>query len=100
MVHTERFFALLKRHNNPNDPNCMPLYAAFVIRQDIEPEYQVIHINFASVWFLLNAVRTIQTGWVVQLNGDAAFGFCRADIDMLALGFCSFGGSNNLMFFS
>jgi hypothetical protein len=32
----------------------MQLYAAFVIGQDIKPEYQVIHINFANVWFLLN----------------------------------------------
>ncbi len=55
---------------------------------DIKPEYQVIHINFASVWFLLNAVCAIETGWVVQLNGDATFGFCRADIDMIVLGFC------------
>ncbi len=67
---------------------------------DIKPEYQVIHINFASVWFLLNAVRAIKTGWVVQLNGDATFGFCHADIDMVALGFCSFGGSTNPVCFS
>ena len=47
-------------------------------------------------------VRAIETGWiqVVQLNGDATFGFCRADIDMIALGFCSFGGSNNPVCFS
>ena len=50
------FYAALKQHNDPNDPYCMPLYKAFVIRMDIKPDYQVIHINFASVWFLLNAV--------------------------------------------
>ena len=37
---------------------------------------------------------------IVQLNGDATFGFCRADIDMIALGFCSFSGSNNPVCFS
>ena len=52
------------------------------------------------VWFLLNAVCPIETGWVLQLNGDATFGLCRADIDMIALGFCSFGGSNNPVCFS
>ena len=36
----------------------------------------------------------------MQLNWDATFGFCRADIDMIALGFCSFGGTNNLVCFS
>ena len=45
-------------------------------------------------------LRAIETGWIVQLNGDAAFGFCRSDIDMIALGFCSFGGSNNPVCFS
>ncbi len=65
----------------------MPLYDAFVIGMDIKPEYQVIHINFANVWFLLNVVRAIETVWIVQLNGDATFGSCRADIDMIALRF-------------
>ncbi len=37
---------------------------------------------------------------VVQLNGDATFGFCRADIDMIALCFCPSGGSNNPVCFS
>ena len=72
----------------------------FVIGWDIKPERQVIQINFANAWFLLNAVRAIETGWTVQLNGDATFGFCRADIDMIALGFCSFGGANNPVCFS
>ncbi len=36
----------------------------------------------------------------MQLNWDATFGFCRADIDMIALSFCSFGGSNNPVCFS
>ncbi len=54
----------------------MPLYAAFVIGQDFKPEYQaeIIHVNFAKVWFLLNKVRVIETGWVVQLNGDIEYG--------------------------
>jgi hypothetical protein len=60
----------------------------------------LIHINFANIWFLLNAVCAIETGWIVQLNGDVTFGFCRANIDMITLGFCSFGGSNNLVCFS
>ena len=46
------------------------------------------------------SVCTIKTGWAVQLNGDATFGFCRTDIDVIALCCCSFGGSNNLICFS
>jgi hypothetical protein len=94
------FYAALARHNDPTDSFCMPLFSAFVIGSDIKAERQVIHINFSSVWLLLNAVRAIETGCVVQLNGDATFGFCRADIHMIALGFCSFGGANNPVFFS
>ncbi len=67
---------------------------------DIKPEYQAIHFNFANVWLLLKVIRAIETGWVVQLNGDAQFSFCSADIDMIALGFCSFGGSNNSVCYS
>ena len=55
----------------------------------LEDEAQVTHPG------LLNAVRADETGWTNQLNGDATFGFCRADIDMIALGSCSFGGANN-----
>ena len=94
------FFQALKRHNDPRDPYCLPMYTSFVIGWDIKPARQVIQINFSNAWFLLNAVRAVETGWIVQLNGDATFGFCRADIDMIALGFCSFGGANNPVCFS
>jgi hypothetical protein len=41
--------------------------------------------------FVLNAVRSIETGWGRgnQLNGDTTFGFCSANVDMMALGFNS-----------
>ena len=84
-------YAALQWHNDPSDPYCLPLFSAFVLGLDIKQERQLIHINFSNGWFLLNAIRTIKTGWAVQLNGDATFGFCDADIDMMALDFCSFG---------
>ena len=93
-------YKALHRHNDLHSKHCIPLYTAFVIGFDIKPERQLIQINFANIWFLLNAVRAIETGWIVQLNGDATFGFCRADIDMIALGFCSFGGANKPVCFS
>jgi hypothetical protein len=34
---------------------------------------------------------SLQTGWVTQLNGDATFGFYRAELDMIELGFNSLG---------
>jgi hypothetical protein len=89
------FYAAWESHNDPDNPYCMLLYAAFVIGFDIKTCRQVIHVNFANIWFVLNAVRAIE-GWVVQLNEDATFGFCSADFDMIALGLCSFGKSNNI----
>ena len=89
------FHAALKRHNDPDDEYCMPLFSAFVIGSDIKPERDAIHVNFSSAWFLANAIRALECGWVVQLNGDGTFGFCRADIDMLGLGFCSMGAANH-----
>ena len=37
----------------------------------------------------------VEVGWAVQLNGDATFGFCRAAVDMIGLGFCSMGCANH-----
>ena len=44
---------------------------------------------------LANAIRALECGWVVRLNGDGTFGLCRADVDMRGLGFCSTGGANH-----
>ena len=49
----------------------------------------------SSPWFLFVAIRALETGWVMQLNGDGTFGFCRAAVDMIGLGFCSMGGANH-----
>jgi hypothetical protein len=49
----------------------------------------MILFNLSSPHFVLNAVRIIWTGWGTQLNGDATFGFCSTNVDMIALGFNS-----------
>ena len=92
---TQEFYVALNKHNDPADEYCMPLFSAFVIGSDIKQEREAIHINITSPWFLANAIRTLECGWVVQLNGDGTFGFCCTDVDMLGLGFCSMGGANH-----
>jgi hypothetical protein len=92
---TQDFHAALRKHNDPADEYCLPLFSAFVLGYDIVPERQAIHINLSAPWFLMNAIRALETGWIVQLNGDATFGFCRAAVDMIGLGFCSMGGANH-----
>ena len=85
------FHAALAKHNDPNDDYCLPLFSAFVIGSDIKMERQAIHINLSAPWFLMNAIRALESGWTVQLNGNATFGFCRVAVDMIGLGFCSMG---------
>ncbi len=92
---TQDFNAALRKHNKPADEYCLPLFSVFVIDNDIKPERQDIHINMLAPWFLMNAIRALKAGWVVQLNGDATFAFCRAVVDMIGLCFCSMGCANN-----
>ena len=92
---TNDFYAAVRKHNDPADEYCLPLYSAFVLGSDFKAEREAIHISVSSAWFLMNAIRALECGWVVQLNGDATFGFCRAAVDMIGLGFCSMGGANH-----
>jgi hypothetical protein len=62
------FYAALARHNDPSYTFCMPLFSAFVIGSGIKAERQLIHINFSSVWLLLNAVLAIGTGWATTIK--------------------------------
>jgi hypothetical protein len=55
----------------------------------------IIHINVSSPWWLLNAFRAINAGWVFQLNSDATFNFCRCKVDMIGFGVNSLGGHNH-----
>ena len=79
---TNEFYAALRKHNDPADEYCLPLFSVFVLGHDIKQERQAIHISLSSPWFLFNAIRALECGWVVQLNGDGTFGFCRADVDI------------------
>ena len=92
---TNDFHAAVRKHNDPADEYCLPLYSAFVLGSDFKAEREALHMSFSSAWFLMNAIRALECGWVVQLNGDATFGFCRAAVDMIGLGFCSMGGANH-----
>jgi hypothetical protein len=71
------------------------MHETFVLGYDIKPEQQLIQITISSAHFALHALRALETGWVIQLNGDAMFGFCCTVLDMIELGFNSLGAVNN-----
>ena len=89
------FYAAVRKHNDPDDEYCLPIYGVFVLGKDFKAERQAIYFSLSSPWFLANCIRALECGWVMQLNGDGTFGFCRNAVDMLGLGFCSMGCANH-----
>jgi hypothetical protein len=85
----------LKRLNDLEDEYCLPLHQAFVLGHDIKDHRALIHFHVSPVYFALNALRCIETGWGNQTNGYATFGFCSSNVDMICLGFNSMGSVNN-----
>jgi hypothetical protein len=48
---TQDFYAALRKHNDPADEYCLPLFTAFFLGHDIKPERQAIHINISALGF-------------------------------------------------
>ena len=51
-----------------------------------------LFVCFTNVWMLLNYFCVINTGWPVQLMGDATFNFCESDIGLAGFGVMQAGG--------
>jgi hypothetical protein len=60
----------LLRHNDPSDDYSLPLHESFVLGYGIKPKRKLIQITVSSAHFALNALRALETGWVIQLNVD------------------------------
>jgi hypothetical protein len=87
--------ALIQQHNEADGGFHLDLYAPVVIGHEFDAARDIIHINVSSPWWLLNAWRAINSGWVFQLNADATFNFCRRKVDMIGFGVNSIGGHNH-----
>ncbi len=88
------FKTLVARNHDPKDDFHFNMYSAFVIGRDLNAERDIVHINITSLCFLSNILRQIATGWVVQLNANATFGFCRNAVDKIGFS-VNFIGSHN-----
>jgi hypothetical protein len=42
-----------------------------------------MRLNFSSLWMLLNAFRSLKSGWLFQLNCHVTGNACRVDVDLL-----------------
>jgi hypothetical protein len=67
---------------------------------DIKNMLAMIHFNLSSWHFVLNAVLTNETGWGMQLNSNAIFGFCSSNVDDCSgLQFYGFGKFSRVLVF-
>ncbi len=67
---TNSFSNLMLKHNDPKDAYHFSLFEFVVLDSQVSPERDIVHIDFSSVWMILNADRSIVAGWGLQLNGD------------------------------
>jgi hypothetical protein len=87
---------MVRKHNNPDNSYHLKLFEFCVIGYELQAARGIVRINFSSMWMLLNALRSIQAGWVFQLKGDVTGDVCRADIDLLQLSVTSMPCQNNV----
>jgi hypothetical protein len=92
-----RWSELVSRHNDQEDPYHLQLYEFCIIGHHLDAAHDIVRLNFSSPWMLLNALRSIASGWVFQLNGDVTGKVCRADIDLLELSVTSMPCQNNVL---
>ena len=94
---TNRWSELVRKHNDKEDPFHLQLFEFCIIGHHLDAAHGIVRLNFSSVWMLLNALRSIASGWVFQLNGDVTGKVCRADIDLLELSVTSMPCQNNVL---
>jgi hypothetical protein len=79
------------------------LFVAFVIGRDInakDDNHDIVYLNFSSLWHLLNVLRNIAAGWLLQVNGDASCKKCRNTVALFSIGMNSLGNVNNPVCFA
>jgi hypothetical protein len=60
-------------------------------------EFDVLRMNFSSLWMLTHAFRAIKAGWGFQLNADVTGKICNKSIDLVAFSVTSIPKRNNTM---
>jgi hypothetical protein len=92
-----RWAELVRKHNDAEDSYRLKLFEAVIIGSNLQAARGIVRLNFSSLWMLLNAFRSIKSGWLFQLNGDVTGKVCRADIDLLEFSVTSMPRQNNIL---
>jgi hypothetical protein len=80
------FSSLVAEHNKLDSHFHFNLFELFVIGWDLNPKDDMVYITFSTIWHLLNFLRNIGAGWLLQVNGGATYNMCRRSVAMLSLG--------------
>ncbi len=83
-----------------DDPYHFELFEAFVISRDINAKDDIVYLNLSSIGHILNVLRNIAAGWLLQLNGDASYKKCRNTVALYSIGVNSLGHVNNPVCFA
>ena len=89
------FTTLLAQHNDEQSGFHFDLFQPFVIGRNLDPDADIVYLSFSSIWHLSNFFRTIGTGWLFQVNGDATYKVCRRGVALYSLGVNSVPHINN-----
>jgi hypothetical protein len=92
-----RWSELVRKHNDEDDPYHLKLFEFCINSFDLQAARGIVRLKISSLWMLLNAFRSIKSGWLFQLNGDVTGKFCRADIDLLEFSVTSMPCQNNIL---
>jgi hypothetical protein len=87
------FLTLFEKHMDDTDFH-LGMHDVFVISKCIDAENDIAYLNFSSLWHLCNFLRNMETGWLLQVNGDASFNVCRSTVALYSFDVNSLGNVN------
>ena len=80
------FKTLLQQHNDEASDFHFKLFEPFVIGRDLKAKDDIVYLNFSSIWHLLNFLRNIAAGWLMEIFGDATYKVCRRAVGIYSIG--------------
>ena len=82
-------------------PEHLSLHLPYVIGYSVDSSHQDIgksagiFIVLSNIWMLLNIGRALNSGWPLQIQGDATFKVCAEAVGVLGIGVNSLGACNH-----